>query len=296
MMLNLLCGGKDLNHSKDEIIAWYERKTESILRKYGPGPRVHFHTGIIDSETKPASSVEEIRFQLIRSQERLLQEAARLWEADKNLTGNVLDVGCGLGGASIYFAQVYGANVHALTNVPGHIPLIAKFVKQVEVADRVKPILGDACSVPGEKVYDAAVAIESSCYLDRYAWFQHLDKRVQKGGRVFIVDCFTVNDEIRESFDAYWLTRIGTLAEYVNSSELANFRIEGLKDLTSETANFWRLSTDYSKLVLETHTTSQRESDRLQRSIRWQTRLANMWYSGMMQCALLSLTHLDTNS
>jgi tocopherol O-methyltransferase len=288
-----LCGGKDLNHSKDEIIAWYETKTESILRKYGPGQRIHFHTGIIDSETKPISSVEEIRLQLVRSQERLLQEAARLWEANKNLTGDILDVGCGLGGTSIYFAQEYGANVHALTNVPRHIPLIAEFVKQAEVADRVKPILGDACSVPGEKVYDAAVAIESSCYLDRSAWFQHLDKRIQEGGRVFIVDCFTENDEIRDPFDAYWLTRIGALAEYVIFSEQANFRIKGLNDLTSETANFWRLSTDYSKLMLETYKTSQWESDRLQRSIRWQTQLANMWDSGMIQCALLSLIHLD---
>ena len=274
------------------------------MEKYGPGPRVHFHTGIIDPKiiNKPTSSVEDIKEQLVRSQERLLQVANRFWDAKQNLTGDILDVGCGLGGTSIYIAQEYGVNVYALTNVPGHIPLIGKFSKQAEVDDRVTPILGDACSIPGEKVYDAALAIESSCYLDRSAWFQHLDKRIRKGGCVFIVDCFTRNAETRESFDAYWLTRIGTLAEYVTFSEQANFRIEGLKDITSETAQFWRLSTGYSELMLETlekkplvRDSYLLELDRLQRSIRWQTRLANMWDNGMIQCALLSLRHLDTN-
>jgi len=274
------------------------------LEKYGPGPRVHFHTGIIDPKIiiKPTSSVEDIKEQLVRSQEILLQVANRFWDAKQNLTGDILDVGCGLGGTSIYIAQECGVNVYALTNVPGHIPLIEKFSKQAEVADRVTPILGDACSIPGEKVYDAALAIESSCYLDRSAWFQHLDKRIRKGGCVFIVDCFTRNAETRESFDAYWLTRIGTLAEYVTFSEQANFRIEGLKDITSETAKFWRLSTEYSELMLETlekkplvRDSNLLELDRLQRSIRWQTRLANMWDNGMIQCALLGLRHLDTN-
>ena len=274
------------------------------MEKYGPGPRVHFHTGIIDPKIiiKPTSSVEDIKEQLVRSQEILLQVANRFWDAKQNLTGDILDVGCGLGGTSIYIAQEYGVNVYALTNVPGHIPLIEKFSKQAEVADRVTPILGDACSIPGEKVYDAALAIESSCYLDRSAWFQHLDKRIRKGGCVFIVDCFTRNAETRESFDAYWLTRIGTLAEYVTFSEQANFRIEGLKDITSETAKFWRLSTEYSELMLETlekkplvRDSNLLELDRLQRSIRWQTRLANMWDNGMIQCALLGLRHLDTN-
>jgi cyclopropane fatty-acyl-phospholipid synthase-like methyltransferase len=267
-------------------------KTESILKKYGPGPRVHFHTGIVDSETKPASSIEEIRAQLVRSQERLLQEAAHFWEAEKNLKRDVLDVGCGLGGSSIYFAQKYGANVHALTNVPGHIRLIEKFAEQTGLDHKIEPMLGDACSVPGEKIYDAVVAIESSCYLDRYAWFQHLDNRIRKGGRVFIADCFTVSDEIRKPFDAYWLTQIGALSEYVASSELANFKIEGLKDITSETANFWKLSMVYSRFILEASNISQRESDRLQRSIGWQTKLVNMWDSGMMQCALIRLKHL----
>ena len=274
------------------------------MEKYGPGPRVHFHTGIIDPKIiiKPTSSVEDIKEQLVRSQERLLQVANRFWDSKQNLTGDILDVGCGLGGTSIYIAQECGVNVYALTNVPGHIPLIEKFSKQAEVADRVTPILGDACSIPGEKVYDAALAIESSCYLDRSAWFQHLDKRIRKGGCVFIVDCFTRNAETRESFDAYWLTQIGTLAEYVTFSEQANFRIEGLKDITSETAKFWRLSTEYSELMLETlekkplvRDSNLLELDRLQRSIRWQTRLANMWDNGMIQCALLGLRHLDTN-
>ena len=34
--------------SMQQLVAFYERKTQAFLARYGPGPRVHYHTGLVD--------------------------------------------------------------------------------------------------------------------------------------------------------------------------------------------------------------------------------------------------------
>lgn len=245
----------------------------------------------MELDTVAAEDLEGLRRQLVESQERLLVEAARFWEAEKHLCGVVLDVGCGLGGSSIFFAQKYGSQVYALTNVPSHIELVNDFVNQAGVADKVTTIRGDACAMPGNQIFDAVVAVESSCYLDREAWFQHLSHKVRHKGHVFIVDCFALSEEIRKPFDSYWLTRIGTLNEYKQTSLAAGFTLEGLLDLTSRTARFWELSILHSRRLLRTFEVTEYEKERLLRSIKWQTQLLMSWRDGGIMCATLHLKH-----
>lgn len=274
-----------------DVIAWYERKTESILSKYGPGPRIHFHTGLVETDTVPASDIEGLRLQLVQSQEDLLYEAAHLWEAKTYLYGTILDVGCGLGGGAIFWAQECRARVFALTNVPKHVDWIGRFSAQAEVADRVVPILGDACSIPGGQTFDGVVAIESSCYLDRKEWFRYLSRRIRPGGRVFIKDSFVKRDEIRASFDLYWLTRTGTLDEYMRAAEAAGFRPESFVDLTLRTARFWEFNVLYSRRLIEAGVASEEQRAHLECSIRWQTRLLKEWRDGGIVDALLGFIH-----
>src|ERR1700736_1420195 len=52
-----------------QLVAFYEQKTTAILQRYGPGPRVHFHTGFAD-EPQPDATAGELRLHLVESQER----------------------------------------------------------------------------------------------------------------------------------------------------------------------------------------------------------------------------------
>ena len=157
-----------------ELIAYYEAKTQSILQRYGPGPRVHYHTGLIDDPPPSDASGHVLRRRLIDAQEQTLRHAAGAWQARTNLRGDVLDVGCGLGGGAIFWAQEFGANVTAVTIAPSHIKLVADFAAQAGVKSRVRPLLSDALAVPGEGCYDAAVAIDSSSSFPRGPWFDRL--------------------------------------------------------------------------------------------------------------------------
>jgi hypothetical protein len=190
----------------------------------------------------------------------------------------------------VFWAQEYGTRVFALTNVPRHLELIGRFATQAGVSDLVVPVLGDACAMPGDQVFDAAVAIDSSCHFDREAWFNHLSLRVRPGGRVFIGDSFARREEFREQFDLYFMTRIGTLDEYRIAATRAGFRLERVLDVTTRAAGFWKLSAAYSRLLLASACGDELVK-RLQRSIRWHTWFQEQWTDGAVTTALLSFVH-----
>jgi cyclopropane fatty-acyl-phospholipid synthase-like methyltransferase len=151
----------------------------------------------------------------------------------------VLDVGCGLGGGALFWAQEFGATVTALTIAPSHLELVAQFAQQAGVERRVRPLLCDALVVPGENRFDAAVAIDSSSSFLRGPWFARLAKLLRPGGRVFIFDCFLGRPEYEEPFNRHWCAQIGTLEEYVASARAAGLKVEAIEDVSRQARHFW---------------------------------------------------------
>ncbi len=209
------------------------------MERYGPGPRVHYHTGLADEPALPGSSVEGLRQSLVAAQERLLYHAAGIWDAASTLSGDVLDVGCGLGGGAIFWAQEFGAQVTAVTCVASHVDLVARFAAQAGVQLQIQPLLCDALEVPGESCFDAAVAVDSSGYLARVPWLRRVASLLRPGGHIFIVDCFLAHPEYEEPFNDYWHTRIGTIAEYLAAAREAGLRVESVDDISLRTVHFW---------------------------------------------------------
>ena len=228
-------------------VAWervrdlYEAKSASILHRYGPGPRVHYHTGFVDDLDLPTTPAG-LRACLVESQERMLRYAADVWQLGKFCTRNWLDVGCGLGGASIFMAQEFGAHLTAITIAPSHIELISRFARQAGVESLVKPIVCEAAAVPGRSRFDAAFAIESSSLFAREPWFRCLARVMRAGSRVFVFDCFLVRNEYEAPFNRHWCAQIGTESEYVDSARAAGFFLAAREDTSLRTATFWKTS------------------------------------------------------
>src|SRR5262245_21714507 len=110
--------------SREALVNFYDGKTEAIISRYGPGPRVHYHTGILDAGPRSGASREELRSRLVFSQEHLLEYASKAWRIASIPFRKVLEVGCGLGGGAIFWAQEFRAEVTAVTIVPSHVDLI----------------------------------------------------------------------------------------------------------------------------------------------------------------------------
>src|SRR5205823_3838598 len=126
----------------------------------------------------------------VLSQEQVLHYAGGFWQLRRVPFSEVLDAGCGLGGGAIFWAQEFGAHVTAATIAPSHVGLVAKFAAQAGVDALVTPILCDALAVPGDKCFDAAIALDSSDTFPRAPWFRRLARLLRTSGHVFIYDCF----------------------------------------------------------------------------------------------------------
>jgi tocopherol O-methyltransferase len=224
--------------SMKKLVDHYEQKTQAILQRYGPGPRVHYHTGFVD-QPKPMATAATLRAQLVKSQERMLNYASDSWHLRSVEFADVLDVGCGLGGSAIFWAQEFGARVTAITIAPSHIELVTEFARRAGVGSLVMPMLCEASAVPGGERFDAAIAIESSSLFPRRPWFRCLAKVLRSGGRVFISDSFLEGSAYEEPFNRHWCGRIGTIDDYVDAAREYHFRLQAFEDVSDQVATFW---------------------------------------------------------
>jgi tocopherol O-methyltransferase len=240
-----------------DIIAYFDSKTHSILKRYGPGPRVHYHTGLVDDPPPSDASIPVLRQHLVAGQERMLRDAADVWSATSHLSGQVLDVGCGLGGGAIFWAKEFGAQVTAVTCVPSHAGWVSKFAAEAGVGSRIKPLVCDAADVPGENRFDAAVAVDSSGYLPRTDWFRRIASLLRPGGSVFIIDCFLEEPKYADLFNSHWHTRIGTIDEYILAARESGLKFGSNVDVSDRTEHFWTTTL----ALIEAESKSDRSSD-----------------------------------
>lgn len=234
---------------------YYDEKTAKLVRKYGPGPRIHYHVGHYPGSGTPRhaddATPDSIRHSIRVHQEGLLRYAAKLWGAEHRLSGRILDVGCGLGGGSLFWAQEYGADVTAITNAPEHAPIVDGFARECGVDGKVRTLVRDATQLPLDGPYDAAVAIESSGYFDRPLWFQRLAQVLRPGGSVCIEEVFTTRPHGADVWAEYFYTKPVSVLDYVAAAKSAGFELVDEVDATAETAPFWEESAAWTKAVLD---------------------------------------------
>jgi cyclopropane fatty-acyl-phospholipid synthase-like methyltransferase len=272
----------------EKLTAYYEGKTRSILSKYGPGPRVHYHTGLMDEPARPDAQAEQQRSQLVASQERMLRYACRAWRLSAVPFADVLDVGCGLGGGAIFWAQEFGARVIGVTIAPSHVALIRSFTQRAGVDRLVQPTLCDALAVPGANCFDAAMAIDSSSSFERGPWFHRLYKLLRPGGRVFIFDCFLGRPEYEEPFNRHWCARIGSIGEYLAAARVAGFRLETIEHVSHLARHFWTTTLSYMEAEAREAALSPQEAAKLEESLMIHAMVRNGLAEGGLTHALLS--------
>ncbi|WP_019886335.1 SAM-dependent methyltransferase [Streptomyces purpureus] len=282
-----------MDYDDAAVPRYYTRKTADILHKYGPGPRVHFHMGLFDPGARPNTTVTQgvIKRRIIESQEAIVDHAARTWGAYATPPKRLLDIGCGVGGGSLYWAQEHGAKVTGITVTGEHIPLIEDFARQAGVGNRVTPVLGDIHDFRSKRKYDAAYANESSGYMDRERLFEVVAGALKPGGWFGIQEHFICRPEWTEFIDGYYKTRLGTLTEYITAAEAAGFHLEQDEDVTDRVAEFWIQSMAWNTAELDriegTGDAAAWTRERLQESTITHSKLFRIWRDHALETRLL---------
>jgi predicted O-methyltransferase YrrM len=267
---------------------YYHAKTAAIIERYGPGPRVHYHIGLFDDQGMPhGGTTQEIRTRIVGAQERMLVRAASIWDAATTFTGKLLDVGCGLGGGAIYWAQHFPVQVTALTNVAKHATVVRSFAVAAGVADRVRTLVTDVAGLRTASGYAAAVAMESSCYISRPVLFDRVAAALEPGGIFGIEDIFLTRPASARAFDQYWRTRIGTVCEYKQAAEGAGLLLDRNTEVTASTIEFWLHSMEWARARLEDSAIAPAPRERLLRSIRWHGTFLQGWRDGAYEVRIL---------
>jgi tocopherol O-methyltransferase len=274
--------------SLTKLVAYYESKTHGILQRYGPGPRVHYHTGLVDRVPSISASPDELRRCLVASQEQMLWHAAKVWDAGTRLCGDVLDVGCGLGGGAIFWAQEFSAQVTAITIAPSHIEIVAKFAAQAGMESRVTPLLCDALTVPGENCFDAVLAIDSSSSFPRKPWFECVARLLRRGGRVFVYDCLLERPEYEGPFNNHWCAQIGTIEEYLKAARAAGLRAQTINDVSCRAAHFWTTTLAFMQKQAREKKLTRAQFLKLSESLRVHTLVRRGVLEGGLRHVLMS--------
>ena len=235
---------------------YYDDKTERLVRKDGPGPRIHYHVGHYPSSEAPlrADDVtpDAIRGSIRLHQEGLLRYAAKIWDAEQRLSGRILDVGCGLGGGSLFGAQEYGADVTAVTNAPEHAPVLDGFAAAVRCG-REGPHAGERREAysPGQRPVRRGGGHREQRVLRPSPWFERLARVLRPGASVCVEEVFITRPHGADVWADYFYTKPATVLDYTRAAQAAGFELVDDVDATSETAPFWEESAAWTKALLD---------------------------------------------
>ena len=262
--------------------SFYRDKTWSLLEKYGPGPRVHYHVGFADAaENLESLTASSLRARLHAAQEAVLIESVEAWAgAPGGLGEAVLDAGCGLGGGALYLADRCGCRVVALTHVAEHARVVKHFAACAGLGNRVAPVVADAHAIPTRELFDAVIAIESACYFDTRLWFEELCSVLRPGGRVFMIDGFLADAAIKDEFDAYWRTNLASRTRAVDLAYSAGFELIKEERLNARALGFWDLSIAWNRRRLMGAPAARRRH--LERSLSAHERFRAMYAEGQV--------------
>lgn len=173
----------------------------------------------------------------------------------------ILDVGCGIGGSSIYLAKKYQAEVTGITISPVQVEMARKRAAREGVNARF--LLMNAENMEFDKAFDVIWSVESiSHYRDPNNFFARARKLLKPGGILAITDWFKkenlapdVHDEYIQPIEKSMMVELRTIKEYegwmkkhdlsISKREILNQRCAKTWDICMDIINdknFWKLA------------------------------------------------------
>lgn len=158
----------------------------------------------------------------------------------------VLDVGCGIGGAARYIADTIGCRVTGIDLTPEFIATAKILTGYVGLSGKTRFHIGTALSMPyPDACFDVVITLHAAMNIaDRDALYQEIARVLKPGGRLCVYDVMKKN-QVDLVYPVPWASSPRT--SYLTTPEemsallhAAGFEVIGVEDRTKLAIDFFR--------------------------------------------------------
>lgn len=196
------------------------------------------------------------RKQRRQAQIDLIEELLR-W-ADLRQASQILDVGCGIGGTSLYLAEKFGARATGITLSPVQADRATARARSAGLSEVTHFQVADALHLPfADSSFDLVWSLESGEHMpDKVRFLRECNRVLQPGGRfVMATWChrpiapsqpLTVDEQqhLEAIYRVYCLPYVISLPEYADIARSIGFQQIQTTDWSSAVAPFWDVVID----------------------------------------------------
>jgi tocopherol O-methyltransferase len=189
-----------------------------------------------------------------------LIEELLTWSQDNTIDRpqNILDVGCGIGGSSLYLAEKFGAKVTGITLSPIQANRAQERAKAAGLAAKTDFQVANALDMPfADNSFDLVWSLESGEHMpDKAKFLQECYRVLKPGGKLMLAtwchrpatmaNPLSANEEkhLQDIYRVYCLPYVISLPEYQEIVEQCGFKNLRVDDWSTAVEPFWDVVID----------------------------------------------------